>query len=390
MNLIDKDIKYVLSEIVNDGFMLPPCSKVSATLLSAFLVSEEFKAVYEKYILEYYPHGEGIRKAINALKKYRHLEEVDFDEYRDTILDLIYTKNVLGFYTWEYFAYGLENKSIEEKLAFLKNENIFRYYKTMNQDSHASHTLLNKYQAYQLFRDFFKREMIQVRTAADKETLRSFCFRHNSFILKPVGESMGKGIRLINTEDYYSFEELYADLNQDATFVCEELITPHESFVQVNPGCVNTVRIFTYNNGTDVRIVCAWMKAGRGNAVVDNAGAGGMIAAIDENTGIVVTGAADEMGGEFPVHPETGFVFEGFQIPYWDDALSLVKSAAPRLPGVPMIGWDLALSADKGWQIIEGNNRGQVNLIQIPYKKGMLDILTERFDWANNRQHSCP
>lgn len=387
MKMAEQNIEFLLSEIVDDGFMLPECGKVSQRLLSTFRISDEFKTMYGNYILDYYPTGAGVLDAMEALKKYKHLEIVDIVEHRDTIIDFIYSKSVLGFAAWEYFAYGLEGKSTEEKLKFMKNTNIFRYYKALNTDARDAKTLGNKYNTYMRFMPFFKREMIRIKDKSDKELLRSFCSRHDTFMIKPVGSAMGRGIRLIHTADYADFDELCDNLFQDKSFICEELITPHESFVQINPGCVNTVRIFTYFNGMDTNIVCAWMKAGRANAVVDNAGAGGMLAAIDETTGIVITGAADEQGGVYPVHPETGFVFKGFQIPQWDEAINIVKTMASHLPGVAMIGWDLALSADKGWQVIEGNEGGQVNLIQIPHKKGMLNELTERFEWKKNRRH---
>lgn len=387
MKMNENNINYLLSEVVDDGFMLPDCGKVSQLLLSTLRISDEFKAMYGNYILDNYPTGAGVRDAIEVLKKYKKLDDVNITDHRDAIVDFIYSKSVLGFSNWEYFAYGLENKTIDEKLEFMKNSNIFRYYKALNTDIRDVRTLGSKYLTYTHFAPFFKREVIRVRNQSDKSLLQSFASRHSSFMVKPVAAAMGRGIQIVNVSDYSSFDEMYVDVFQGGSFVCEELITPHESFVQINPGCVNTVRIFTYFNGMDTNIVCAWMKAGRANAVVDNAGAGGMLAAIDETTGIVITGAADEQGGVYPVHPETGFVFKGFQIPQWDEAINIVKTMASHLPGVAMIGWDLALSADKGWQVIEGNEGGQVNLIQIPHKKGMLNELTERFEWKKNRRH---
>lgn len=385
MKIADQNINYILSEVVDDGFMLPECRNVSQRLLSAFRVSDEFKTVYGNYILENFPNGAGVRDAVEALKKYKYLEKVDVREWRNTIIDFIYTKSVLGFTSWEYFAYGFENKSTEEKLTFMKNSNIFRYYKALNTDVQDIRKLGNKFQTYLTFKPYFKREIIRVRGLDDKEKLQAFCFRHEAFMVKPIGSALGRGIRLVRVQDYPNIDDLYTDLYQDKTFICEELIIPHHSFVQMNPSCVNTVRVFSYYNGSDVRIVCAWMKAGRGTAVVDNAGAGGMLAAIDENTGIVSTDAADEAGGTYRIHPDTGFVFKGFQIPQWNEAINIVKQMAPKLPGVPMIGWDLALSEDKGWQVIEGNEGGQVCLIQIPHKKGMLKQLTERFEWEKHR-----
>lgn len=380
MKISELNFDYLLPEVVDDGFMMPECGKISLRLLSAFRISDEFKHIHGNYIVDHFPNGTGVRDAVESFKKYGKMT-VSISTHRDLIIDFIHTKTILGFTSWEYFAYGLQGKTTEEKLTFMKNANIFRYYKAMNTDPRDVRDLGSKYRTYLRFTPYFKREIIRLATPAHKKLLEDFCTRHDTFMVKPTGSAMGRGIRMVRTADYGNMDELFADLTKDQFVVCEELITPHESFKKINPGCVNTVRIFTHFNGKDVNIVCAWLKAGRGNAVVDNAGAGGMLAAIDEDTGIVTTGAADEHGGNYPVHPETGFVFKGYQVPFWNDALQIVKTMAAQLPGVAVIGWDMALSADKGWQVIEGNEGGQLNLIQIPHKRGMLEELTERFEW---------
>ena len=110
-----------------------------------------------------------------------------------------------------------------------------------------------------------------------------------------------------------------------------------------------------------------------------------MLAAVDHKTGRVYTDAADEMAHVYPTHPDTGFVFNGFQIPHWKELVKMVKTMAPKLPGVPMIGWDFALSEEKGWQVIEGNEMGQICLMQIPTKRGMRKELTQRFEWDKHK-----
>lgn len=114
---------------------------------------------------------------------------------------------------------------------------------------------------------------------------------------------------------------------------------------------------------------------------MDNGGTGGVLAAADIGTGTVYTDAADESGHVFPAHPDTGFVFKGFQIPRWEELKKMVLELAPALPGVPLIGWDAALSKNKGWQLIEGNECGMINLIQVPTKKGDRKQLEAAFEW---------
>lgn len=54
---------------------------------------------------------------------------------------------------------------------------------------------------------------------------------------------------------------------------------------------------------------------------------------------------------------------------------------APAFPGVPMIGWDVALTKDRGWQLIEGNSGGGINIIQIATKTGLHKQLEAAFEW---------
>jgi hypothetical protein len=55
-------------------------------------------------------------------------------------------------------------------------------------------------------------------------------------------------------------------------------------------------------------------------------------------------------------HPRTGLVFDGFRLPYWQEAIDLVKTAQRKFSMLPTLGWDIALTAD-GPIIIEANSR---------------------------------
>jgi hypothetical protein len=53
-------------------------------------------------------------------------------------------------------------------------------------------------------------------------------------------------------------------------------------------------------------------------------------------------------------HPQTGVPFEGFDVPFWDEARRLVERAALAMLPLRTIGWDVALT-DEGPVLIEGN-----------------------------------
>ena len=54
-------------------------------------------------------------------------------------------------------------------------------------------------------------------------------------------------------------------------------------------------------------------------------------------------------------HPITGTVFENFEIPLFDRAKSLTLEAAGLVPGLRIVGWDVAIG-ESGPVLIEGNS----------------------------------
>lgn len=52
-------------------------------------------------------------------------------------------------------------------------------------------------------------------------------------------------------------------------------------------------------------------------------------------------------------HPDTGVVFDGFEVPFFHEALMVARQAAEMVP-VSVAGWDVAISHD-GPVLIEGN-----------------------------------
>lgn len=109
--------------------------------------------------------------------------------------------------------------------------------------------------------------------------------------------------------------------------------------------------------------------------------ASGMVAAIDIETGIVYTDAADKSNHVFSAHPDTGFVFKGFQVPRWEELKRIALKLAPIFPGIPLIGWDMVLSQDRGWQLMESNGRSGLAGVQVAAKIGCRKQLEDAFEW---------
>jgi len=101
---------------------------------------------------------------------------------------------------------------------------------------------------------------------------------------------------------------------------------------------------------------------------------GNMLGAIDIESGEVfrIVQGLNLREREVQVHPDTGQTIHGLKIPNWADIKDLVIHAAKLIPGMFIQGWDVALS-DKGPVLFEVNPCGDVDLLQIAYKKPYVD-----------------
>lgn len=79
---------------------------------------------------------------------------------------------------------------------------------------------------------------------------------------------------------------------------------------------------------------------------------------MDTYRGIVSTEGCDEFGYRYDKHPDSGVTFQGFVLPEWEQALSICKAVALKMPDVKYISFDLAYT-HKGWMVVEINPSGQ-------------------------------
>lgn len=237
-------------------------------------------------------------------------------------------------------------------------------------NSSRTHDILcNKYKCYELFRESYKREVVLIKDG-NIAVFADFVERHHSFIVKPLSLNCGKGIQIMNNtlkEDAYDIAvQLLKNSTED--FVAEELIVQDDALGIFHRQSVNTLRINTVNYGNDIEVIWPCLRIGRGENIVDNAGAGGIFGAIDVRTGCIIK-ASDEYHHSFETHPDTGKQIVGFQIPRWEEACEMAKRLATVIPDCHFVGWDLALT-EKGWVMVEGNY-GPLLLYQIALGQGI-------------------
>lgn len=186
--------------------------------------------------------------------------------------------------------------------------------------------------------------------------------------IKPVNGSLGRGAGV------FSPDTLTAEMLARPNLLVQPLIVQHPVLSQLNPHAVNTVRIDTLLTEEGCVSSAAVLKVGVGGTVVDNGAAGGLLIGVDLETGALDTAGRHRPpfgAGEHRAHPDTGALFEGVTLPFWDQARDTVRRAAEAMRPLGSLGWDVAFTPD-GVLLIEANSEWDVNIMQTG-RRGMAD-----------------
>lgn len=315
-------------------------------------------------------------------------------ERDDLFYKSIYDYWVYGFTPDQQVLFQLVGKSHEEKSKFISFKIKYKYFDRLNKRSDM-HILENKYEAYQLLKPYFKREMIKIESVDDYECFLDFTYRHSRFISKPLGLSCGMGVRIVDMEKIQDkkqlfFEILNAGHEYDGDYlynksdhtraVLEELIVQDEALAYLHPWSVNGVRITTVRVEDKITPIYPWVKIGAFHHSVATPFADGFDAGIDVRTGILVTNGMTDYGTQYEQHPTTGVTIQGYQIPRWQEAIDLAIELAKRCPKtINYVGWDLVLTKE-GWVLMEGNFHGDV-MWQMIWQKGTRKEFEELIGW---------
>jgi hypothetical protein len=143
-------------------------------------------------------------------------------------------------------------------------------------------------------------------------------------------------------------------------FLFQDTVRQHKELDKLNPSCLNTMRIDTFiNPDGKIDIISCYIRMSFRNAHVDNISSGGLLVGIDRNTGKLrqegFSNLQDVGVKIFTEHPVTKTVFENFQIPFFEQAKELALKATGLMPGLRLVGWDVAIG-ESGPVLIEGNS----------------------------------
>lgn len=256
----------------------------------------------------------------------------------------------------EYFIYGFRTKTDDEIRAYITDSSMMEILSKTGARKLHNVELSEKCNFYKIAGAWFKREVAIVESKSDYEQFANMVRKFDKVIVKPAADGCGSGIFICEYKDdktlRLTFDEM---MKKGKSYIVEELIKQDPRIGVWNNSSVNTLRINTYKNSKGVFNHICFMRTGRCGSFVDNGGKGGIFAIIDDKTGRVCSDGKNENLETYEKHPDSRITFKGWQVPGWEEVLSLAKEIhAKMFTKHPYVAWDFALS-DKGWVLIEGN-----------------------------------
>lgn len=291
---------------------------------------------------------------------------------KHTIVDIILCHFKYGTNPTEYFCYGFPSKSKEERATYLpRKQKDDLLINQMGPDWEGSFNFIKDKNLFaQSMKTFFLRETCPVENKEDKEEFCRILTKCGRLMVKPTRGGCGSGIEIVSLSDYKSAEETFEKLLAKGGYIAEEVVEQDPRIAKWNASSLNTFRIPTFRTNDGVKIFYPSIRIGRAGCIVDNAGAGGTFAAIDYETGIIISDGFDKHGHHYLEHPDTHVKYKGAQIPEWDALKAFVSEVHNAMPlEHKYIAYDMALST-RGWVVIEAN-WGEVSMPQIEMGRGL-------------------
>ncbi|MCZ4319918.1 hypothetical protein O4H26_13065 [Aequorivita viscosa] len=275
----------------------------------------------------------------------------------------------------EYFQFGFYSKTESEKKEWVGTGTIYEFQLKANPIKERV-ILDDKRLFYKNYKEFFVHNIYTLEEIeSNKINIEELLENSRKLVLKQVDGKCGTGVKIINAKDYNK-NHLLALMRKNNYGMIEDFIIQHTRMNMLSPSAVNTIRIYTnINDAGDYELLGCRIRISV-NCPVDNLAAGNLAAPIDERTGIIIGPGVYSDITKLPeeVHPITKVPIVGFQIPFWQEILVMVKKASLKHPENKSIGWDIFVT-EEGPGLIEGNHDWCKLVWQLPVNKGLKNLL---------------
>lgn len=309
----------------------------------------------------------------NMFKTVNMVHDINHKSRIGIFFDWVHCARKYGAGYVDYYQFRMFDMNEDERKTIItrgiNNDIVKRFNDPTKINIFEDKALFNK-----LFDKYLNREWIYLKDAS-VDDFKKYLKGKKEVVVKPLDLSCGKGVDKIKVPK--DVEKLYNKLIESGQTLVEDVAEQHHLLNEVYPHSVNTLRIVTLNK----KVVTAYLRIGNHGNVVDNFNHGGMVTAIDVDTGMINYPAIDKDTNVFEVHPETNYKIVGIKIPMWDKVKQICIDACDVVPEVGYIAWDVCLGEKKPC-LIEGNDFPGHDLYELPVHKKDKYGLLPRFEEA--------
>ena len=222
-----------------------------------------------------------------------------------------------------------------------------------------------------------KYEMITKEKAA-----LEICGLKEVFIKPTVDTSSGKNCIICHINSIEEALFIFDKMGMD--FAIQERLKCHESISRIYANSVNTFRIITYRWKDDILRTPSVLRIGKGGSYLDNAHAGGIFIAIEDD-GTLHDTAYTEFRETYKEHPDTKLKFRDYKIDLFPRIIEAAIRMHQMIPQIGIIHWDFTLNEDGEPVVLEANVRaGGIWLCQMSHGKGPFgDKTSEILQWIS-------
>ena len=288
-----------------------------------------------------------------------------------------------GFPNDEYYIYGLDVKGKDckpfvcefwnvENLVYFQNNHPYDIKVPSCHDYSYNGCLRDKWIFALLMKEFAIPTPATIglikggfftRPGESAQTLDEITKLNMDVMVKPIEDNGGRGIFHLKVnngimtvgDNVVSIEQLAQRVNRGIYLVQSFIDNQHEGMKKLYPSGINTLRITMVQDGREDSVLLGVMcMMGAHGAECSNWHFGGVCANVNRD-GTMSKYGYSMSDKRVEKHPDTGVVFEGYKIPYYDEAIDLVKKCMRLFYGLKSIGWDVAITTE-GPIVIEGND----------------------------------
>lgn len=277
----------------------------------------------------------------------------------------------------EYYMFKLFGRSEKEKDEFASKWEMHMMFSKSKRNTFPR----SKIKRYEIFKTAFKRKVLGItfKGTNEEQAYLDYIKENPVFVVKPSVGTEGRGVFKAKAEEIKDLKTLKEIVKEEC--LLEQVIEQGKELADFHSESINTIRIVSsMDREGGFQIVHAVVRTGQGTSFVDNLGAGGLMAVVNCETGIVISDGTRGLE-HYQKHPDTGTSYKGFVIPKWQELVAYVEQCHRIRPQQILIGWDFAWTKDGLYDLVEANPNPSMHNNQVFYGKGLKPRLYMIKEW---------